>query len=170
MAELCIIEKWAENLDEATINRWLVAEGDLVQSGDSLCEIITDKATFEYEVEIGGIVQAIYCPPRSTVPVGFVIAFIGAEDEEPPEDIEAQNLALLAEHRARAQAELDLDLDLPAGVAARGARDAGRVRATPAARRLAREHDLTIEQVAEALDLQGVVGEDDVRRYLEAAP
>lgn len=169
MAELCIIEKWAENLDEATINQWLVAEGDVVRSGDSLCEIITDKATFEYEVEIGGIVKAIYCPPRSTVPVGYIIAFIGAEGEEPPDDIEAQNLALMAEHRARAQAELDLDLDLPAAAKSRAAR-AGRVRATPAARRLAREHDLTIEQVAAALDLQGVIGEDDVRRFLEAAP
>ena len=46
MAELCIIEKWAENLDEATVSAWLVADGDDVEAGDSLCENITDKATF----------------------------------------------------------------------------------------------------------------------------
>jgi len=166
MAELCIIEKWAENLDEATVNRWLVSEGAEVGPGDFVCEIITDKATFEYEVEIGGIVKAIYCPPRSTVPVGYVIAFIGAEDEQPPEDIEERNAALMQEHRARAEAELDLDLELPASVEARGGRE-GRVRATPAARRLAREQDVSIEQVAEALGLEGVVGEENVRRYLE---
>ena len=165
MAELCTIEKWAENLDEATVNQWLVAVGDAVELGDSLCEIITDKATFEYEVEVGGILKAIYCPPRSTVPVGYVIAFISDDDQEPPAGIEEQNAALMEEHLARAEAELELDLDLPAAIKVRGP---GRVRATPAARRLARESDVTIEQVAEALSTDGVVGEDDVRRHLEA--
>ena len=167
MGELIIIEKWAENLDQATINAWLVSEGDAVRPGDSLCEIVTDKATFEYEVETAGVVKAIYVPPRSTVPVGYVIAFIGQPCEEPPEGIEEQNSALMAEHRAQAEAEFELDLDLSA-VAGRGATaSSGRVRATPAARRLAREHNVAIEDVARALDLDGVVGEDDVRRYLD---
>ncbi|HUS80693.1 MAG TPA: E3 binding domain-containing protein [Armatimonadota bacterium] len=73
----------------------------------------------------------------------------------------------MAEHRAQAEAEFELDLDLSA-VAGRGATaSSGRVRATPAARRLAREHNVAIEDVARALDLDGVVGEDDVRRYLD---
>ncbi|MGC9318614.1 MAG: lipoyl domain-containing protein, partial [Armatimonadota bacterium] len=59
MAELAIIEKWAENLDEVTVSRWLVQEGDEVEAGDGLCEIITDKATFEYEVQSSGTVKAI---------------------------------------------------------------------------------------------------------------
>jgi len=167
MAELCLIEKWAENLDEATVNRWLVAEGDRVSPGDSLCEIITDKATFEYEVERGGIVKAIYCPARSTVPVGYVIAFIGDPDEEPPDDIEERNAALVREHRERARLDLELDVRPATGAPARSG---ARVRATPAARRLAREHNVSVEQVAAALGLEGVVGEEDVRRYLEAAP
>ncbi len=169
MAELCIIEKWAENLDEATVSAWLVAVGDDVEAGDSLCEIITDKATFEYEIERAGTVRAIYCSPRSTVPVGYVIAFIGGPDEEPPPDIEAENAALMDEYRASGEAELDLDfdLDLPVKIGGRSGRRGGRPRATPAARRLAREHDLSIEQVAEELGVRGVVGEDDVRRYLD---
>ena len=166
MAELCIIEKWAENLDEVTVAQWLVSVGDIVEPGDSLCEIITDKATFEYEVEIGGTVKAIYCPARSTVPIGFVIAFIGADDEDPPPGIREQNATLIEEHRALTATELELDLELPAAGARRsGGRE--RVRATPAARRLAREHDVAIERVAEALNLTGVVSEDDVRRYLD---
>lgn len=168
MAELCIIEKWAENLDEATVSAWLVEVGDEVASGDSLCEIITDKATFEYEISRAGTVKAIYCPPRSTVPVGYVIAFIGGPDEEPPPNIEAENATLLEEYRASGEADLDLELDLPATIGARSSGRGGRPRATPAARRLARENDLSIEQVAEGLGVEGVVGEDDVRRYLDA--
>jgi len=169
MAELAIIAKWAENLDEATVSRWLVAEGDVVESGDSLCEIITDKATFEYEIDRGGIVKRIYAPTRSVVPVGYVIAFIGAEDEEPPQDIEGQNQRLLEEHRAAAEAELELDLTLPT----RGRRErrggAATVRGTPAAKRLAAEHGVELAAVAEALGKSGVITEEDVRVHLDRA-
>ncbi len=171
MGELVMIEKWAENLDEATVSRWVVSEGDQVEAGDVLCEIITDKATFEYEAERGGVVKAIYCPPRSTVPVGYVIAFVGAPDEEPPQDIEGRNARIMDEHRRAAEEELDLELDLPGrggrgGRGRRGADASRRVRGTPAARRVAQEFDVSLREVAEAMDVSGVVTEDDVRAYL----
>jgi len=166
MGDLIIIEKWAENLEEVTVNRWLRREGEPVEVGDSLCEIITDKATFEYEIEAPGVLYAIYAPPKSTVPVGYVIAFIGAPGEEPPEGIEEQNSALLAEHRRQSELEMDLEIDLPAAVSGPSG-GLPRVRATPAGRRLARQHDVKIEDVAEALGVEGVVGEDEVQQYLD---
>ncbi len=170
MADLIMIEKWAENLDEATVSRWLVEVGDAVESGDGLCEIITDKATFEYEVERPGVVRAIYAPPRSTVPVGYVIAFIGAPDEEPPSDIEERNRLLMEAHRRAAEEELELEIDLPARASRRERRVAAprprEVRGTPAARHLARDRDVTLEQVATALRKTGVITEEDVRRFL----
>ncbi len=170
MAELAMIEKWAENLDEVTVSRWLVREGDEVEAGDGLCDIITDKATFEYEVETSGIVKAIYAPPRSTVPVGYVIAFIGHADEDPPPDIEARNQALMAEHRRAAEEDLELDLELPARVGRREGRGAPKqrdVRGTPAAHRLARDRGVTLDAVAAALGRRGVITEDDVRAFVE---
>lgn len=170
MGELCIIEKWAENLDEATVSRWLVEEGDEVLAGDGICEIITDKATFEYEAETSGFLKKIYAPPRSTVPVGYVIAFIGDADEEPPADIEERNERVMDEHLSAAEDELDLELDLDLPRAGRERKRRGdrkrRVRGTPAARRLAAELQVTLEEVAEAMDVSGVVNEDDVRRYV----
>lgn len=169
MGELCIIEKWAENLDEATISRWLVAEGDEVIAGDGIAEIITDKATFEYEAETSGIVKRLYAPPRSTVPVGYVIAFIGGADEEPPDDIEARNERVMEEHLSAAEEELELEIDLPrAGRRERQRRGdrKRRVRGTPAARRLAAELEVSLEEVAEAMDVSGVVNEDDVRAFV----
>jgi len=164
MGQLILIEKWAENLDEATVSRWLKREGERVEAGDSLCEIITDKATFEYEVEEAGVLLSIYAPRKSTVPVGYVIAFIGEVCEEPPEGIEERNAALVAEHRA--QADLELELGLP-GPRARAREPHPRVRATPAARRLARRRDLHIEEIAQALAIEGVVSEEDVERFLQ---
>ncbi|MEA3400863.1 MAG: biotin/lipoyl-containing protein [Armatimonadota bacterium] len=169
MAELAIIEKWAENLDEVTVSRWLVREGDAVEAGDGLCEIITDKATFEYEVQSSGIVKAIYAPPRSTVPVGYVIAFIGGPDEEPPDDVERRNARVMEEHRRAAEEELELDLDLPERIPStrrEGRERRQKVRGTPAARRLARDRDVTLDEVAAALDVSGVVTEEHVRAYL----
>lgn len=166
MGELCIIEKWAENLDEATVSRWLVEEGDEVEAGDGICDIITDKATFEFEAEIGGIVRRIYAAPRSTVPVGYVIAFIGAADEDPPADIEERNRIALEQHMSAAEEELDLKIDVGALAARRrGGRRA--VRGTPAARKLARDRDVTLEEVAEALGITGVVTEQQVSAYVD---
>lgn len=171
MAELCIIEKWAENLDEATVSRWLVAEGDEVEAGDALCEIITDKATFEYEAESRGTLKRIYAAPGSTVPVGYVIAFIGGPGEEPPADVEERNGRAMEEHMSAATEELDLDLDLSAigRGSRRGRRERrkGQVRGTPAARNLAQDRDVTLEEVAQARSISGVVNEEDVRAYLK---
>lgn len=170
MGDLIMIEKWAENLDEATVGRWLVQEGDEVEAGDGLCEIITDKATFEYEAERAGIVKAIYAPARSTVPVGYVIAFVGAADEEPPPHIEEHNRRLMAEHRRAAEEELELEIDLFGRNSRRerrgGGRRADKVRATPAARRLAREREVSLEEIATALGKDDVINEEDVRRFL----
>ena len=168
MGQLIIVEKWAENLEEVTVSRWLVGEGDRVEAGDSLCEIITDKATFEYEIEESGALLAVYAPAKSTVPVGYVIAFIGEPCEEAPEGIEEQNSALMAEQRAESGLDLDLEIELPAATGGPAARSRRAARATPAARRLARQHKVKIEEVAEALGLEGVVGEDDIQRYLDA--
>ena len=162
MGHLLRIEKWAENLDEVTLNLWLKSEGEALCLGDSLCEIITDKATFEYEMEVAGTLLHIYAAEKSVLPIGYVIAFVGEEDEALPEGIEAENARLLAQHQTAAQLDLELKADLSQRLQAR------RVRATPAARRVARESGVALEQVAQWLQEERPVDEADVCRYLEA--
>ncbi|MEN6345058.1 MAG: biotin/lipoyl-containing protein [Armatimonadia bacterium] len=168
MGQLITIEKWAENLEEVTLNRWLKQEGDRVEEGDSLCEIITDKVTFEYELETPGVLLRTYCPERSVLPIGFAIAFLGAADEALPEGVEAENQRLLQAHTAKAA--LELDLEVPAGKAVRQPQRPvaeHRVRATPAARRVAREAGVAIEEVANWKDAPEAVTEADVEAYLQ---
>lgn len=162
MGHLLRIEKWAENLDEVTLNLWLKAEGDGLELGDSLCEIITDKATFEYEMEFTGTLRRIYATEKSVIPVGYVMAFVGDLNEALPEDVEEENLRLLTEHQASAKLDLDLKVDLAQRLAGK------RVRATPAARRVAREGGVALEAVAEWLTEDRPVDEADVRGYLQA--
>jgi pyruvate dehydrogenase E1 component beta subunit len=70
-------------MEEGTLAKWLVAEGDTIKPGDVLAEIETDKATMELEADEGGTVGKIMVPAGSEgVKVGTVIAVIIGEDGE----------------------------------------------------------------------------------------
>lgn len=69
-------------MEEGTLAKWLVKEGDLVKAGDILAEIETDKATMEFEAVDEGTIGAILVPEGTEgVKVGTVIAVIGEEGE-----------------------------------------------------------------------------------------
>jgi pyruvate dehydrogenase E2 component (dihydrolipoamide acetyltransferase) len=70
-------------MEEGTLAKWLVKEGDSVKSGDILAEIETDKATMEFEaVDEGTITQILVPEGTDGVKVGAVIAMIAGEDED----------------------------------------------------------------------------------------
>jgi pyruvate dehydrogenase E2 component (dihydrolipoamide acetyltransferase) len=69
-------------MEKGTLARWLVSEGDLVNPGDQIAEIETDKATMEFEVADGGRVLRLLVPAGSeNVAVGTVIAVLGDAGE-----------------------------------------------------------------------------------------
>ncbi|WP_188236826.1 pyruvate dehydrogenase complex E1 component subunit beta [Sphingopyxis sp. LK2115] len=70
-------------MEEGTLAKWLVKEGDAVKSGDILAEIETDKATMEFEaVDEGTITRILVAEGTDNVKVGTVIATIAGEGEE----------------------------------------------------------------------------------------
>jgi pyruvate dehydrogenase E1 component beta subunit len=70
-------------MEEGTLAKWLVKEGDSVKSGDILAEIETDKATMEFEAVDEGVISSITVAEGTDgVKVGTVIALILSEDEE----------------------------------------------------------------------------------------
>jgi pyruvate dehydrogenase E1 component beta subunit len=71
-------------MEEGTLAKWLVKEGDTVKSGDIMAEIETDKATMEFEaVDEGTIGKILIAEGTDNVKVGTVIATLDAEGEEP---------------------------------------------------------------------------------------
>ena len=161
MALLLRIEKWAENLEDVTLDRWLKAEGERVEVGDSVCEIITDKATFEYEAEVAGTLLKAYAAENSVLPVGYVFGLVGEVGEALPDGVEEENQRLLAARREAVVVDLDIEVLTRAATGGKS-----RVRATPVARRIAREAGVRIEDVGEWLGGDGAVSDDDVRRYV----
>ncbi len=170
MGEPIIIEKWAENLEEVTLNLWLKEEGEPVEAGESLCEIITEKVTFEYEVERSGYLCKRYAPEGSTVPVGYVIAWIGEEGEAPPRHILEENAGLVLEYNDR------LKIDFSEGTEEGREGEActpppthgAPVPASPAARRLAREAGVSLEEVLAWRGGEGRLSESEVAAFLQA--
>jgi pyruvate dehydrogenase E1 component beta subunit len=70
-------------MEEGTLAKWLVKEGDAVKSGDILAEIETDKATMEFEaIDEGTIASILVAEGTDNVKVGTVIATIAGEGEE----------------------------------------------------------------------------------------
>ncbi len=85
-------------MEEGTLAKWLVKEGDTVKSGDILAEIETDKATMEFEAVDEGVVGHILVPEGTEgVKVGTVIAVIGGEGEAAPAPAPAAPVAVPVE-------------------------------------------------------------------------
>ena len=70
-------------MTEGVVGQWLKHEGDIVQRGDTLAEIETDKATMELEAYDSGVLTRIIVPAGSTVPIGQPIAVIDDQAADP---------------------------------------------------------------------------------------
>ena len=82
MASQIVMPKMSETMEEGVVVKWLKREGDRVASGDALAEIETDKAVLELEATTAGVLHKILAQEDSKVPVGQLLAVIGAEDED----------------------------------------------------------------------------------------
>ncbi|MCG6112055.1 MAG: pyruvate dehydrogenase complex dihydrolipoamide acetyltransferase [Paracoccus sp.] len=140
-------------MEEGTLAKWLVKEGDTVKSGDVIAEIETDKATMEFEaVDEGRIGKILIAEGTSAVKVNTAIAVL-LEDGEEAGDIEAPKPA--ATPRADAEPEpaekgYGGPIGAPVAGDAKAVDDApkgDRVFASPLARRIAKDKGLDLSQI-----------------------
>jgi dihydrolipoamide dehydrogenase len=82
MATEILMPRQGQSVESCIITGWKVKEGDTVAEGQALCEVETDKATFEVPAPVAGTVLGIFYPAESDVPVLKVIAAIGAPGED----------------------------------------------------------------------------------------
>ncbi|MHA3839761.1 pyruvate dehydrogenase complex E1 component subunit beta [Sphingomonas aestuarii] len=95
-------------MEEGTLAKWLVKEGDTVKSGDIMAEIETDKATMEFEaVDEGTIAKIVVAEGTDNVKVGTVIAVLAEEGEDASEAASAKEEAPKQEAAPKAEAKSD---------------------------------------------------------------
>ncbi|HKE78997.1 MAG TPA: dihydrolipoamide acetyltransferase family protein [Solirubrobacteraceae bacterium] len=156
-----VMPRLSDSMEEGTILKWLKSDGDEIARGDELVEIETDKATMTYEADTAGTL-AIVAQEGDTLPIGEIIARIGAAGEAPasdgaaaeaeaPQQAEASGNGSPAETPAppapAATAEPPAAAPAPESAPAPEG-NGGRPKASPVARRIAREQgiDLTTLQ------------------------
>src|ERR671914_1146021 len=76
----------SDSMEEGTIIKWLVSEGDEVKRGQEIAEIETDKANMTYESDTDGVLIEIVAGEGDTLAIGEVIARIGEAGEKPSGD------------------------------------------------------------------------------------
>ena len=166
MATNVVMPQMGYDMREGTVVRWYKQEGETVDRGEVIADIETDKATVEFEAYTGGVLGRIVAEAGVAVPVGELIAIITEPGEALPE-AETAPSAPAAAAPAPAPAT-------PAAAAAPPPSDApesadGRVRASPIARRLARERGIDLSLIS-GTGPNGRVTERDVENYQPAAP
>ncbi len=152
--------KLGVDMQEGEIIEWKKQEGDVVNEGDILLEIMSDKTNMELEAEDSGVLLKITRQAGETVPVTEVIGYIGSEGE-----VVADNAASAPAAEAALQVEEVATVEAPV-VAAQApvVHEGGKVRATPKARKVARELGINLAQVP-GTGAKGRVHADDVENF-----
>ena len=147
MALEILMPALSPTMEEGTLAKWLVAEGDRVQSGDLLAEIETDKATMEFEaVDEGVIGKLLVAEGTANVKVNSAIAILLEEGDAADATVSpGQSAAAAAPLTHEASA-----VDAPAATAAPAAaisNDGTRIFASPLARRIAADQGLDLAKI-----------------------
>jgi pyruvate dehydrogenase E2 component (dihydrolipoamide acetyltransferase) len=148
MATEVKLPRLGQGMESGTIVKWLKSEGDAVEKGDALYELDTDKVTQEVEAEASGVLLKI-AVQEGEVEVGRTIAFIGEQGETV--DASSTNGGGGGETRLDAPA-VEARAEEPAlavedAPAVAPSTTNGRVKASPLARRIARERGLELAQI-----------------------
>ncbi|MGO4174563.1 dihydrolipoamide acetyltransferase family protein [Bosea sp. TAF32] len=159
-----ILPKVDMDMETGTIEAWHVEEGDLVRQGDTIFEIGTNKAVMEVEAPASGAIRGIKLETGVPITVGTPVAWIYLDGEA----------ATTPSEPAAAAASVAAATSNPEGAAPASGASAAQsaapgLRATPLARRIARQNALDLKTVA-GTGPRGRIGEADVKRHLEQRP
>ena len=156
MAETINMPKLGFDMAEGTLVRWVKQVGESINKGDVLAEIETDKATVEVESSASGVVLQHIVDQGSVVPVSAPIAVIGeegekvdapaAEGEKPKAEEKKEEPKAEGKPQAESAPPPTQPAEAPVQQAAEPA-DSGPVKASPLARRIAREKNLDLSRV-----------------------
>ncbi len=157
MATAIIMPKAGMAMEEGTVVKWMKAEGEPVEKGEPLLEILTDKVNMEVEAQVSGTLIKILKKEGEAVPVTQTIGYIGERGEKVEETENAGTKTKQEEKKKEAPKTAD-----PEQVKLVSA--TGKVAATPAARRIAAEKNIELTKV-KATGAYGEIKERDVLSY-----
>jgi len=174
-----VMPKMGESIEEATITKWFVKEGDKVVEDDVLLEIATDKVDSEIPSPVEGVVKKVLFEQDATVAVGTVIAVIDMDGEQGADEEKTAETEILEDSAGNAPGDVS-DPVQPAAAATKVASDntSGPVPAksgsgrfySPLVRKIAGEEGVTEEELnaIQGSGLNGRVQKKDILDYIES--
>ena len=175
MSSQVTLPRLGQGMETGTIVRWLKSEGDSVEKGEALYELDTEKVTQEVEAEASGVLLKILAGEGEEIEVGKAIAVIGEQGEEVPEG-EAEDPTEVSEDDAQEEGspapERDDERERGREEAPEGpsepeqsveSTNGGRVKASPLARRIARERGIELSALR-GTGPEGRIVAEDVER------
>ncbi|MGG5370626.1 dihydrolipoamide acetyltransferase family protein [Enterococcus sp. AZ196] len=160
MANEVLMPKLSSTMDVGTITTWLKNEGDSVEIGEAIFEVMTDKIAIEVEAYDEGILLKKYIGDGESAPVNSVIAYIGEAGEDVPAEMPGAGSETAEETKAEAAETTEPAKETTIVTT--------KVRATPAARRIAREKGIDLQKV-QGSGPKGRIQALDVKEYQEPA-
>ena len=171
MAREVRLPQLGQTMEEGTIVDCRVKVGDEVKKGDVIFEIETDKATLEMESPADGFVKHILAEVGQTLPVGQAVMVLGGKDEEVPQRFidSLRGAATAAATTAAATAQATSAAAEPTKAEAAPAKPAGKVMASPRAKKLAEQLGVDLATVT-GTGPAGKITEQDVKDAAGAKP
>jgi pyruvate dehydrogenase E2 component (dihydrolipoamide acetyltransferase) len=161
MATAVIMPALGMAQEKGTLLNWLKAEGDSVKKGEPLMEVETDKATVEVEAPASGILTDVTAAAGDEITVGKKIAVIVAPGETATKDRATKPAAIPAKHPKPPNAAPNVRATGRSPLPAVSVH--GRIAASPAARRIAKEKNIDISSLKGSGPEGSVVAEDVFR-------
>jgi pyruvate dehydrogenase E2 component (dihydrolipoyllysine-residue acetyltransferase) len=166
MATDVSLPRLGQGMEAGTIVRWLKSEGDTVEKGEPLYELDTDKVTQEVEADASGVLLKILAGEGEEIEVGKRIAVIGEEGEEVSAEAEPAP-------KTEEPAKVPKPEPLPAERVEepqQPSRADGRIKASPLARRIARERSIDLASLTGTGPDGRIVAEDVERAAAAPTP
>ena len=169
MAKEVRLPQLGQTMEEGTVVNCLVKVGDQVKKGDVIFEIETDKATLEMESPAEGFVKHVLVKVDETLPVGAPVLVLGDKDEDVPQSfVDSLTGATPALAEAAPAAEAPPAAE-PAKAEPEPAKPAGRIMASPRAKKLADDLGVDLAKVT-GTGPAGKITEQDVQNAAAAKP
>jgi pyruvate dehydrogenase E2 component (dihydrolipoamide acetyltransferase) len=149
-----VMPRLSLTMKTGTVVQWFKKEGETVQKGEPLVEVLSEKVTYDVEAPESGVLRKILAFEGTDVPVAESIGLIAAPDEQIQET--QMTVATTEETITPAVPEKEPTKEIEE-----------RVVASPAAKRLAREQEVDLSKVV-GTGPEGHIVEDDVKRLIEA--
>lgn len=173
-AEIVLMPKMSDTMTEGVIAAWHKKTGDAVKSGELLAEVETDKATMEYESYNTGTLLYIGAEAGKAIPVNGVLAIIGEKDADWKTLLKAHEAQGAGEGEGAAKAEPAKSEPSRTAAAAPAVEEVsdhgsnGRIKASPLAKKLAKDKGFDISKIPGTGD-HGRITKADVENFKPSA-